>query len=100
MGKKGSQKNPVGGTYFKAWHSIGEDFEELPAADYKRAMQALFRFSVTLDRAAANEPLSHTERVMMRPYFDDIEQDMETYAATVEINRMNGAKGGRPRKNP
>ncbi len=82
---------------FILFHEYKKYFEALPPDKCKELLLALFYFS------EHGEPPSFSDISVELASFaiiDSIKRTKDKYAQTVEKNRENGAKGGRPKKNP
>ena len=85
-------------TFTKLYFSLLEDIELLTMEERGRLLTAMLQYA--LKGAVPAELLCGNERFLFPLCRRRIDQDAETYARKVEVNRVNGKKGGRPAKNP
>jgi hypothetical protein len=77
---------------YKDWHGI---FASLPDADAAQLIRAVFAYQCGETYTFANATLQTMFETMIVPVF---ERDANAYAERVAALRINGAKGGRPKK--
>lgn len=81
-------------SYFKVFHSDEKAIEHLTDAEAGRLFRAMLSYSIT----GEVPELRGNERYVFSTMQYRIDQEIEGYKNTVEINRANGSKGGRPKK--
>ena len=81
--------------YIKVFNSYREAMEPLSDAEKGRLFTAMLDYSIT----GEVPELRGNERFIFPMFKIHIDLEAEAYQKTVEKNRINGAKGGRPRKN-
>lgn len=82
--------------YIKLYHSYLESTAELEYDEVGMLFLAALEYSKT----GKIPDLEGNERFLFPVMKQDIDRNIAAYEETVERNRKNGAKGGRPRKNP
>ena len=81
--------------YIKVFNSYREAMEPLSDAEKGRLFTAMLDYSIT----GEVPKLRGNEKFIFPIFKIHIDLEAEAYRKTVEKNRINGAKGGRPRKN-
>ena len=80
--------------YIKVFNSYREAMEPLSDAEKGRLFTAMLDYSIT----GEVPELKGNERFIFPMFKIHIDLEAEAYRKVVEKNRINGAKGGRPRK--
>lgn len=80
--------------YFKVFHSYLKSIEPLNDAERGRLFTAMLEYSIT----GVEPKLNGNERFIFPTMKANLDREVESYRNTVEANRLNGRKGGRPSK--
>lgn len=80
--------------YFKVFHSYLKSIEPLNDAERGRLFTAMLEYSIT----GVEPKLNGNERFIFPTMKANLDREVESYRNTVEANRLNGRKGGRPQK--
>lgn len=80
--------------YFKVFHSYLKSIEPLNDAERGRLFTAMLEYSITGEAP----DLRGNERFIFPTMQGNLDREIESYNRTVETNRVNGSKGGRPPK--
>lgn len=80
--------------YFKVFHSYLKSIEPLNDAERGRLFTAMLEYSIT----GVEPKLGGNERFIFPTMKANLDREIESYRNTVEANRENGKKGGRPSK--
>jgi len=85
----------VAQSYIKVFYGWPEETQELTFEEKGRLIDAMIAY-------ARGNPvhLEGNERFVFPVFRAQIDRDTESYNAIVERNRINGSKGGRPKRNP
>ncbi|MBQ7835798.1 MAG: hypothetical protein IJ389_00930, partial [Clostridia bacterium] len=81
--------------YLKVFLDWNEVTSELNYEEKGRLIEAMIKYA----NGEADIQLSGNERFLFGIMKNQINREHENYEKVVEINKINGAKGGRPKKN-